>query len=148
MSDESKRDFPHECRCEVCGRCIEDEIRAVIARDEKLMRGIVEAGSDTPETDAALHQFSTGSRFHFPSCSRKLEKERDGLQIQLDAWQSVFQTSQLSHAAARLEAAEKERDDARACLKEAMEEIRMVEHEPNYYRWYKAAGLTVGEKSG
>ena len=33
-------------------------------------------------------------------------KERDELQIQLDAWQSQFQTSQLSHARERLRAAE------------------------------------------
>jgi hypothetical protein len=33
-------------------------------------------------------------------------RERDELRTQLDAWHSVFGTSQLSHAQARLEAAE------------------------------------------
>lgn len=51
--------------------------------------------------------------------ARVLAQARDDVAqvtTQLEAWQSVFQTSQLSHAAARLEAAENERDRLRADL--------------------------------
>jgi hypothetical protein len=41
-------------------------------------------------------------------CTKKVVQERDELRIQLDAWHSVFGTSQLSHAQARLEQAEKQ----------------------------------------
>ena len=37
---------------------------------------------------------------------RERERERDQLRTQLEAWHKVFGTSQLSHAQARLEAAE------------------------------------------
>ena len=48
---------------------------------------------------------------------KTLEAEVESLRIQLEAWQSVFETSQLSHAQARLEAAEREVESLRATVK-------------------------------
>src|ERR1035437_1468751 len=50
-----------------------------------------------------------------------IEEERDDLCAQLGAWQSVFGTSQLSHALARLERAEKDKEKSIAALEKIKE---------------------------
>lgn len=74
--------------------------------------------TDTPLTDAADYPRSLECDCHEAyDFARQLErraiaaeKRLSEIETQLNAWHSVFKTSQLSHASARLEAAEKEHD--------------------------------------
>ena len=61
--------------------------------------------------------------------AEKVEQERDQLRIQLEAWQSIFGTSQLSHAHARLEAAESQVDRSKLEVDELREDIRRLRGE-------------------
>lgn len=53
----------------------------------------------------------------------ELERERDELRTQLEAWHSIFETTQLTHAGARLEAAESGRAKAERDLVEALDAV-------------------------
>jgi|ERR1035437_3617194 hypothetical protein len=57
----------------------------------------------------------------------EIEEERDELLTQIDAWQSVFGTSQLSHALAKLERLEKDKDKSIAALEKIKEGLDVCE---------------------
>lgn len=69
--------------------------------------------SDTPRTDQAYlipcdeYGRASGDAFVPIDFTRQLERELNEAQTQLRAWQQAFGTTQLTHAIARLEAAEK-----------------------------------------
>lgn len=73
-------------------------------------------------------------------------RERDALRCELDAWHSVFGTTQLSHAQARLEAAERQGVLDKARMDNMKERIRQLETpkvkvptEPGWYL-FRVAG--------
>ena len=73
--------------------------------------------SDTPRTDALASDGWSGDAICISAeHARQLERELNQTRIQLDAWHEQFGTTQLDHAIARLEQAEKERNQAKAEL--------------------------------
>lgn len=86
--------------------------------------------TDTPRCDEVFEKNARSSDVQcaiaYIALAQTLEQDLAAAQAALEAWQSVFGTSQLSHAKARLEAAEEGQKRAQAALEEARKACWLV----------------------
>lgn len=99
--------------------------------------------SDTPRTDKA-EAFADDGRMVSASFARTLERELAEANCNADAMAERW-----AAASDRAASFQRERDEARACLREACAcvsgETMMPEDDATMLRWRKAAGLDTGD---